>query len=265
MEENNGFLVIFGEQAILKLAFEEALSANTLQQIGIQSPDAVFAHNNLVYVANKDDLYFYSSLLRERGAIKSIGEGRVQKEWRKISETDRNRAAIGYDRTRGKMLFAAGSTIFVLNISNVALDSLAEDLSAEYTWSVLNTGQTFVRFYTKRNGDCVGITDTGEAYLMYGSSTSTLIRKSGTSTLAAEFNVVDMIYNSDAPVTFEIFDPYRNPNYPVRTITFPVQSSHKKFIVRKSEKLTSMAFKITCTGTYRISKLFIGMRSLDQD
>jgi hypothetical protein len=256
LESSGGFLVVFGKTSTSRLDFAGTSQANSHQRIGVSSPDAILNIDNRVYTANNDDVYFYQPTTH-RGIYKSIGESLIQKEVRGISSTLKEKTAIGYDRANGKLFYAMGTTVFVLNLSNVRLDTLAEDLNAQYSWSKLTTTHTFVRFYTKDDGRCVGITDTGQAYLMYDSTTNTGVWESKLFDQVLDYQSVRLYYTSTAPVTVGIIDTTKNETNTIRDYQFPTNTNKDFYTVNRGLKVRRFKVRITAPYGTTITKVHL--------
>lgn len=262
--ESLGFYIAFGENILVKIDGTTFGVDNNIQAYGTSSANAVKNVNRLIYFAGLDDCFYYHPL---QNVVRSLMTGFVREAWRALSTSDKQAAAIGFDKRLNVLVISAGTQIFVYNLPASFASDLAQDTSAIGSFSAYSVGKTFLKFYTSiDDGACIGIASDGKSYKLFssGASNSLVYEK-----IIGEsnFNIagLQITYNATTAFQVKIFDMARNANSAIQTYNFPAQSLHKKFSLYKGCQARRPKIKIESSLGMSISKFTINPDVINDD
>lgn len=258
-----GFYVAIGENQVVKIDAATLSVDKNIQTRGGSSANAFVNANGLLYFVNLEDIYYYHP---SQDVVRSIATGFIREAWRALSTSNKQAAAIGYDRRFEKLVIAAGTTIYTYNLPAAFADPLSSDTQAIGSWAVYDVSKTFLRFYTDVLGRCIGIASDGIAYEVFSSGVAnTMIYEKvlGESLIAVD--ALRMTYNATATVTVELYDMARTSSYPIQTYKFPAQSLHMQYNHYKGCKLYRPKIKISAPIGTTISAIALNPQNIDSN
>ena len=250
-----GFYIAIGENQLVKIDASALTVDKNIQARGVSSSNAVVNANGLIYFCNLEDIYYYHPA---QDVIRSIATGFIREAWRALTTTNKQAAAIGYDKRYEILVVAAGSTIYTYNLPAAYASDLASDTQAIGSWQIYSVSTTFLSFYTDLTGRCIGIANDGIAYELFSpgvANTMTYEKVLGESNL--NLHTLRLTYEATATVTASIFDLTKSSAYPLRSFSFPAQSTHKRYDQHKGAQAKRPLLRISAPVGTKISEIVV--------
>lgn len=250
-----GFYVALGENQLVKIDAATLSVDKNIQRRGTCSSNGYVNANGLIYFTDLSDCFYYSP---SQDVIRSLMVGFVSDAWQALSTANKQASAMGYDARYGILVIAAGSTIYVYNLPAAYASDLAADTQAIGSWSIYSVNKTFTKFYTDLTGRCIGIANDGKTYELFSAgiaNTLTYEKVLGEGDL--NIHTLRLTYEATATVTAKIFDKTLSNTYPIRTLSFPAQSKHKRFDHHKGVHVKRPMLQISAPIGTKISEIVI--------
>jgi hypothetical protein len=268
LQESFGSLVVFGRDRIYRINPTNPSASANASEVGLSSEHGIIKLRDLIYFTSEDDIYVYIGTHREGGIVKSIAKGYIRELWKSFTKEQRNAAALGYDRRYQKLLLAVAGRVFVMNLPTAIADSLTEDNEFNYVWSgEIMAGVTIVRFYTNKDGECIGIDTAGKAWTLFKDGVAnTMVYESGAVDDDFDLEVIKLYYKSATiQPTVEVYDLEKSTTETVRKWYFPTLENASFFKHYRGVNARIVKVKLTGGLGTRISQFKAGLLQEDED